>query len=111
MLKINNWKDKLWTFGIFALVMIFYLVVKPTCPMLRYLHIPCPCCGMTRAWFCVLRMDLAGAIQMHGMFWSVPVLVLYYLFDGKVFSKPWLDRLVLILIAMGFFINWIWNLI
>lgn len=111
MLKIRNWKDKLLTLGILAVVLAFYLVVKPPCPMLYYLHIPCPCCGMTRAWLCFLRMDLTGAFTMHGMFWSVPILLVYYLFDGKLFPKRWLNHCIPILIAVGFSVNWIYHLL
>ena len=35
--------------------------------------VPCPGCGMTRAWLSVLRLDLAAAVAYHPFFWLVPV--------------------------------------
>lgn len=35
--------------------------------------IPCPGCGMTRAWLAVLRLDFAAAIAYHPLFWVVPI--------------------------------------
>lgn len=35
--------------------------------------IPCPGCGMTRAWLAALRLDFAAAIAYHPLFWSVPI--------------------------------------
>ena len=108
---IKNWKDKLFTLGLLAVLLAAYLLLKIPCPTMRFLNIPCPCCGMTRAWLRVLRWDIPGAFSMHGMFWSVPLLIVYYLFDGKLFKKKWLDRSVHILLAVGFTFNWIVHLL
>lgn len=35
--------------------------------------IPCPGCGMTRAWLAALRLDFAAAFAYHPLFWVVPV--------------------------------------
>lgn len=35
--------------------------------------IPCPGCGMTRAWLAALRLDFAAAIAYHPLFWAVPI--------------------------------------
>jgi len=48
---------------------------------------------------------------MHSMFWSVPILLLYYLFDGHLFPKKWINTVILSLIALGFALNWILHLI
>ena len=34
--------------------------------------IPCPGCGMTRAWLAALRLDFAAAFAYHPLFWVVP---------------------------------------
>ena len=110
-MKIRDWKNKLFTIALFALILVGYLILKPTCPMLWLLHIPCPGCGMTRAWLRVLELDFAGAFQMHGMFWSVPLLGFYYLYDWKLFRNRWVDHSILILISLGFAVNWIFHLL
>lgn len=110
-MKIRFWKDKLITAGIFAVVLLGYLIIKPTCPFLWLFHIPCLGCGMTRAWFRVLELDFMGAFQMHAMFWSVPLLGLYYLYDWKLFRNRWVDGTVLVLLGLGFVANWVFHLI
>ena len=37
--------------------------------------IPCPGCGMTRAWLAVLRLDFAAALAYHPLFWIVPAAI------------------------------------
>lgn len=111
MLKIPNWKDKLLVGVIFLVALVIMYVFKITCPMLQFLHIPCPGCGMTRAWIHALQFDFSAAFSYHGMFWSMPVLLLYYLYDGKLLPWRWVDRLIMILIAMGFAVCWILKLL
>lgn len=111
MLKIPNWKDKLLVGVIFLVALVIMYVFKITCPMLQFLHIPCPGCGMTRAWIHALQFDFSAAFSYHGMFWSMPVLLLYYLYDGKLLPWRWVDRLILILIAIGFAVCWILKLL
>lgn len=35
--------------------------------------VPCPGCGMTRAWLAALRLDFAAAFAYHPLFWAVPI--------------------------------------
>ena len=66
---------------------------------------------MTRAWRCLLNLDLIGAWNYHPMFWSVPLVYLYILFDGRLFQKRWLDWIVLIFLALGFLLAYAVQLI
>lgn len=106
-MKIHNPKDKMLTLVLLAAVLGAYLLLRIPCPVQHFLHIPCPCCGMTRAWRLVLQGDFAAAFQMHGMFWSVPLLMVLYIFDCKIFPKKWLNDILLYSLALGFGINWI----
>ena len=36
-----------------------------SCPVARYLHVPCPGCGMTRAFELLVHGDLAASFAMH----------------------------------------------
>ena len=109
-MKIPNVKEKLTACIIFAVVLAVMIALKIPCPINKFAGIPCPGCGMTRAWLSALRLDFADAFRMHGMFWSVPLLVLYYLTDGRIFGKK-ADTVVLALICAGFLLNWICGLI
>ena len=91
----------LCTAGYGVILGIFYLLKIPC--LLRWLTgIPCPGCGMTRAWLCALRLDLAGALGYHPMFWSIPILLLFIFYDGRLFRRPFWNRCSLILLAIGF---------
>ena len=111
MLKINNPKDKLFTLALLVAVLGLYLLLKLPCPIQYFLQFPCPGCGMTRAWLSLLWGEFALAFRMHAMFWSVPILGLYYLRDGKLFQNKWADGILLTLLAAGFAANWIYHLI
>lgn len=68
--------------GFGLLVGIWYFLSLP-CPLYALTGLPCPGCGMTRAWIAALHLDLAGAFGYHPMFWCVPVVVGLFLFDGQ----------------------------
>lgn len=73
--------------GFLVLLLIWYHWALPCIPRL-FTGIPCPTCGLTRAWLCVLRLDFRSAFLQYPMFWTIPVLILYLLFDGKLFQNP-----------------------
>jgi len=111
MRKITDLKKKLiFTFSYFAIVFIFYLLKIP-CFFKSIFHIPCPGCGMTRALLAVLHFDFALAISYNFMIFAMPLLYLYFLYDGELFKKKQIDKCILILILLGFIANWICNLI
>lgn len=103
-------KKLLMTAGYLGLLCIFYYF-KIQCFFLTLFHIPCPGCGMSRALLAALRLDFRSAFDYHLMFWSVPLLYLYFLLDGRVFGSKFINRAVFIFILSGFVINWIFSLI
>lgn len=65
--------------------------------------IPCPGCGMTRAWLAALRFDFSAAIAYHPLFWAVPIaLVLAFVREettsGKV--KRGIDIVIAVLCVL-----------
>lgn len=107
MKRIKELKNKLLLTVVYAAILIVFWCFRLPCLFKHFLGIECIGCGMSRAFFAVLRLDFALAFSYHPMFWSVPIAYLYFLFDGKLFGKKFLDRTILILIALGFIINWI----
>ena len=57
---------------------------------------------MTRAWLSLLSFDFRAAFTYNSMFWSVPVLLLYILLDGRIFRWRAIDILILSVIGVGF---------
>lgn len=47
------------------------------CPMLLFFHIPCPCCGMTRAFLALCRLDLRESFFWHPLLIPAGILILY----------------------------------
>lgn len=66
------------------------LLLDRGCLARRLTGIPCPGCGLSRAWLAALRLDFRGAFAYHPMFWSIPALMLFVVFDGKLIPyKRW----------------------
>jgi len=81
---------------IIALLSIVVLVVFSStdlCLFRRLTGLPCPSCGMTRAYISFLKGDIHGAFLMHPLFLLVPaigVLVLVARFKKKHFTKTYI---------------------
>lgn len=107
MRKIKNRKTKL---AILPLLVLFYsamAALHTTCFLKSIFGIPCPGCGMTRAVLAALQLHFAEAFTLHPMFWSLPILVLYVLYDGQLWKNKIINRSVLVLLALGFLANWL----
>ena len=94
------------TLGYLAFVLVMYRL-GARCLFLTYLGVPCPGCGMTRALLAALRLDFAAAFAFHPMVFALPVMYLYFLFDGKLFAKKWADPAVWVCIGAGFLLHWL----
>lgn len=109
-MKISNPKDKIFTTVLIVAVLGAMIALEMTCPIRTVLHICCPGCGMTRAYFSLLHGDIRQAFSYHAMFWSVPIIYLMYLFDEKLFKQRWLNVALTALIGAGWLANWIYRL-
>lgn len=98
---------RLLILALFCTVLIVIVCLGLSCPIRSLTGIPCPGCGMTRAWKAALRLDIITAFRYHPMFWSVPVLMAYCLFDGKLLRPRWLNVGLLGLIVLGTVIHYI----
>ena len=87
----------------YALFVFLLWYHRVPCFVLSLTGLPCAGCGMTRAWLSVLRLDFAAAFLYNPLFWSVPILYAYILWDGHPFPHYKVNRwgLVLLLIAFG----------
>jgi hypothetical protein len=76
------------------------------CPILHFLGVRCPGCGLTRAVLAACRLDARAAFAAHPMVWALPVLFLYFWKDGRAFRRKTVNALVLGGIAAGFLAVW-----
>ena len=68
------------TFCIGLLCLFLLFLLRYGCPFYNLTHIPCPCCGVTRAWLAFFRGDLALALRYHALFPLIPAAVAVYIF-------------------------------
>ena len=59
------------------------------CPFKLLTGVPCPGCGMTRAYLHLFEGDIQGAFYFHPLFWLIPLLVLLVIF----WKKPMVQRI------------------
>ncbi len=104
---VRAWKDKLIVSVILLAVVVGMKLFGISCPIYAATHIPCPTCGMTRAWIAALTFDFATAFSYHALFWTVPLLYVCFLYDGRLFRKAWANTLFYIVIGAAFLIRWL----
>ena len=77
LLNMNkkNSQCALRTLAVCVSSVIALIVFDWHCLFKRITGLPCPGCGMTRAWFSLLKLDIEGAFYYHPLFWLAPVLV------------------------------------
>ena len=103
---MKYWKEKLIFLAGYAGAILFLTLIHYECIWKTIFGIPCPGCGMTRAWLAAFRLDMKAAFSYHPMFWSVPIVVFYLCFEEKFLPKRW-AHLLFIFIAAGFLLQWI----
>ena len=84
--------------GVIAFIFLLRILIYSygyQCPLRFFLGIPCPFCGMTRAFLCVLEGDLAKSFYFHPL-WPI-VLGIFIIFPLWKFrllhlSDKWIDH-------------------
>ena len=108
-IHIENLKRKLIVTAIIFLGLLLVVLSDITCLFFSLFHIPCLFCGMTRAWSAALLFDFREAFAQHAMFWSVPLLYLFVMFDAKPFRKSALNYFAWGFLAAGYFVNYLYH--
>ena len=102
--KPANLRWKLLFLGLYALLLLMWILLRLPCIFRTVTGIPCPTCGLTRAWLSALQMDFTGAIRQYPMFWSIPVLILFLIFDGEVFPSRKVNLWIIATLVLGIFL-------
>ena len=68
-------------------IIIARLVTKSLCIAKVVLGVPCPGCGMTRAYESVFRLQLSAAMWWHPLFWYLPVIAIVYIIKLSTCGK------------------------
>ncbi len=95
-------KWKLAAAALMAGILLAWVLLDLPCLIRAATGIPCPSCGMSRAWLAVLRLDFSAAFSFHPMFWSVPVFGWLLLYDLHPLKRQWQNGLILGLLLAGY---------
>lgn len=109
-MRISQWKTKLLLSLVYMGVVILFYSLRLSCVFQTIFGIVCPGCGMTRATIAALHLHFKEAFGYHPMFWSMPILYLYFWIDGGLFRKGIWDKVILWGIGAGFVLNWLLKL-
>lgn len=93
----------LFTSVYLGVVTLLYIFRIP-CLYHYFFGIQCPGCGMTRAYLSLLHGEWSLAFSYHPLFWTVPILFLLFLTDGKLFREKWANTILLGVILSGYMI-------
>lgn len=102
MNKIKDLHIKLISTAVFGVYLVFRWLTNPQCLSLLLFKIPCPLCGMMRAFYSVLSLDFPSAFSYNPMFWSVPILFMLFLWEGKPFKNNRINIPLWVLLIIGF---------
>lgn len=78
---------------IFGMLVLLAILFAYGCPFYRMFGIPCPCCGVTRAWIAFMRGDIRLAFAYHGLFPVIPLVGILYINKGvlRIVRSRWTD--------------------
>lgn len=85
---------------------IEFLKTHSICPIKIITGIPCPGCGLTRAFFSLFSFDIHSSFSYHPLFWLIPIILIILLFRKRIpaFMKIYQDSRIWIAICTIFLI-------
>ena len=104
MRKPTHLPLKLLLFGLFGVLLAVWYFLDLPCVIRHITGLPCPGCGMSRAWLSVLRLNFGEAFRYHPLFWSIPILAIYILYDGQPIGNRTINYWLLGLLLGAFFL-------
>ena len=72
-------------FKVVILIIIYLAITRGACVIKSITGIPCPGCGLTRAYLALLHGDIKGAWNFHPLFWFIgPLIIFIFVFREKL---------------------------
>ncbi len=108
------WKDiKDIKWAIIIIIAYFALgryFLHSLCPMVMVTGLPCPGCGLTRAGFALLRLDLAGAYRIHPFIYPIAGYIAVFGWNryimGRRMGKKLKAGLTVLMVLVILFYGW-----
>ncbi|MDR1067377.1 MAG: DUF2752 domain-containing protein [Clostridiales bacterium] len=85
-----------------AAIMIFTVATgNSVCPLYSIIGLPCPGCGLTRAWVNALSLRFTRAFEFHPLFSLVPALMVLLIGkNGELPTGKWRVGLICSIVAL-----------
>lgn len=83
------------------------------CPMVMITGLPCPGCGLTRAVFCLFRLDFSGAFRIHPFIYPIVLYIGFFGWNRYIRrQRPgfWLKTLM-ILLMVSMIVFYVWRML
>ena len=90
----------------FSISYIILDLLNTTCIFIYLFNVPCPGCGMTRAFLSLLKLDFKSAFIYNPTIFLMPYIV-YYIFGNP--KAKW-HKYILIFIGLVLITSWIFKL-
>ncbi len=109
--SVGNFFVKLWKkhkteifiiCGIIAIYAVLSVLGVATCPSKVFFGIPCPGCGISRAFMSVLRLDFAAAFEYNPLWIVVPVALVAVTVLSVYEKNTAADITIFVFIALAF---------
>ncbi|MCH5275013.1 MAG: DUF2752 domain-containing protein [Lachnospiraceae bacterium] len=101
---------KLALFLLFAVLAGLAVLFPYQCPIRGLTGVICPGCGMGRAWLEAFHLNFKQALYYHPMFWVIPVVMLFALYDFNLLGKRLFNIVVLSLLGVAVAMTYILRL-
>lgn len=87
-----------------TIIALLLLTTMVGCPFYRIFKIPCPCCGVTRAWIALVCGDIELAFAYHGLFLLIPIIGMLYIVRDRanIKHRRWVDIPLYLMVAAVF---------
>ncbi|MBR5322546.1 MAG: DUF2752 domain-containing protein [Clostridia bacterium] len=109
-MKTSKFKNNLISCGLIITMVIGMYFFDIKCIFKNFFKIPCPSCGITRAWICVLNFNIEKAFEFNPVFWMAPILFILILFEGKIIIKKWVNTTLYVCVVIVFLAYWIYRI-
>jgi len=98
---------------LFVVAIAFMLVFLDTlCVFKAVIGIPCPGCGMSRAWSSFFVGNFGKAFFFHPLFWLVPIVFVFSMINGgRVLRSKIANKVLWVIIAVLFLGLYVWRML
>ena len=95
----------------FGSILFILSYLKVPCFFLMLFHIPCPGCGITRAFISLLKLNIKDAVFYNPCIFLMPLFFLYFWQNGVVFKNKTLNRIILIFSFILFLMRYLLHIL